>query len=162
MMQSLGQIAEWIFLATGYDVGALRTKRRDTFRVAARQLFCYYARASGYSCGAIGEFLNIDHVTASYGSRRIKEMKETDDIIKSYINRYEIMSNKKQVIELCPPDYSDNREGSTVTGFVCPKCSGRGYVMEYGEREPNRIDCPRCGGCGKLRAIVSIWWEGDV
>jgi hypothetical protein len=161
-MQSLGQIAEWIFLATGYDVDALRTKRRDTFRVAARQLFCYYARASGYSCGAVGEFLNIDHVTVSYGSRRIGEIKETDGIIKNYINRYEIMSKRKQIIELCPPGYADSQESSTVTGFVCPKCSGRGYVMEYDGREPDRIDCPRCGGSGRLRAKVSIWWEADA
>ena len=95
----------------------------------ARQLFCYYARLEKYSCMEIGNFLNFDHVTVSHGSRKVEEMKDTDDIIKNYINKYEIMSRKKQVIEVSPPGYGVDEENDLLKGFMCPKCSGRGYVM---------------------------------
>jgi ribosomal protein S27AE len=103
----------------------------------------------------------MDHSTVSYSASRVEGMRDTDDIIKNYINRYEIMSKNKQVIDLCPPDYDVDREEAALRGFMCPKCSGRGYVMDYNGRDPERIGCPRCGGSGKLRAKVVIQWEAE-
>jgi ATPase involved in DNA replication initiation len=159
-MKSLEQIAEYIRLATGFDIVALRTKNRNTYRVAARQLFCYYARLSGYSLKVAGTFLCIDHATVLHGSRRVKEMKDTDEIFKTYIKKYE-MSGKKQIVELVPPDYGRTEESSEFSGFVCPHCNGQGHVMDYGVKEQSKIDCPRCGGSGKLRAKVQITWEAE-
>jgi len=160
-MQSLQQIAEYVRLATGYDVDALRVKKRDTFRVAARQLFCYYGRLSRHSSSVIGAMVNIDHVTVLHSARRINEMKDTDIIIKNYINKYEAMSNKKQVFEINPPAHENRLEADELKGFECPTCAGRGWHFDYGERETRQIKCVRCAGTGRLRAWVTIEWEAD-
>jgi hypothetical protein len=161
-VQSLEQIAEGVRLATGFDIERLRIGRRDTFRVAARQLFCYYARAEGYTLNKIASYVYMDHATVLYSVRRIKDIKDVDMIIKDYIGKYEIMSRKKQIIELRAPEYGATVERETVTGFICPKCSGRGYLIDYGVKESRNVTCPGCGGSGRLQARVTIEWEAEA
>jgi len=88
-MRSLAEIAERVCIATGYDIDAIRAKKRDLFRVVARQIFCYYARLEGYSLNEIAFYISIDHVTVHYSSRMIEEKKGFDKIIRHYINKYE-------------------------------------------------------------------------
>ena len=158
-MDSLEQIAEYVRLATGYDLEALRTKRRDTYRAAARQVFCYFARQSQHSLYKIGAFINMDHSTVVHSVRMIKEKRGIDFIIKNYVKEYEIMSKKKQIIELEPPSYNQMEESVLLTGFECPLCNGRGWVNDYGIRETTQIDCERCSGSGRLQVMVRAVWE---
>ena len=161
-MKNLERIAEHIYLATGYDLGALRTKRRDTFRVAARQLFCYYASLEGYPYRVAGDFVNISYSAALHATGKIKSVKDTDTIIKNYIQKYEIMSRNRKIIEILPPEGGLYSERDVLTGFKCPSCSGRGWHWDYCGRESSQIACPRCSGSGKLRAGINIEWEADV
>ena len=162
-MESLEQIAEQVRLATGFDVKALRSKNRDVFRVAARQLFCYYARVAGYTSGRIGGYLLIDHATVLYSANQVVLMKETDRIIKEYVKKYEIMSNRKQIIEIMPSEYDFVNEHEIIRGFACPTCTSRGFNIDRGIKGDNiHIACPRCEGTGRLRATVMINWEADV
>jgi DnaJ-class molecular chaperone len=71
------------------------------------------------------------------------------------------MSKNKQIIEVTPPEYGNCKEGVVLSGFDCPRCSGRGWVPDYGIKETVRTGCERCGGMGRLRANVSIEWEED-
>jgi len=161
-MESLGQIAEWVCKATGYDLAGLRLKRRDVFRVAARQLFCYYAHKEKHSLWAIGAFVDIDHATVAHSVKVIREKKEIDFIVKNYVRAYEIMSKKKQIIEIEPPSSSDQAEERTeLSGFYCPICNGRGWRLEYGIRETDKVLCDRCGGSGRLKVRVVLLWEKD-
>lgn len=160
-MQTLERIAEHIHLATGYDIDALRTKERDTFRVAARQLFCYYASMEGYTYEIVGSFVNRSGCAALHAAQKIKDIKETDAIIKNYIDKYEIMSKKKQVAEIYPSEYDNRDESTPYTGFSCPTCNGRGFHFDHGVRETRRTKCERCAGSGRLRAKVTIQWEAD-
>ena len=160
-MQTLEQIAERICLATNFDLTALRTRGRDEYRVAARQLFCYYARLEKHKYETIGRFVHIDHATAIHGYKRIEGMKDTDALFKEYIYKYETMSKRKQIIELIAPDYKNGVENDTFNGFSCPACNGRGWNLDHAPRGSTKIDCTRCGGSGKLRAKVTIEWEAD-
>ena len=161
-MESLEQIAEYVRRVTGYDPDALRMKKRDTLRVAARQVFCYFARKNKYPLWEIGKFIGIDHATVIHSVRMMEEKRETDKIVKYYVKEYEVMSKKKQMIELEPPSYHDQTEEKMLlTGFMCPQCNGRGWVMEYDVREDTKIDCPRCRGSGRLAAKVMIVWEKE-
>ena len=153
-------MAEHIHLSTGYDLDALRTKKRDTFRVAARQLFCYYAKLEGYSLNVIGSFIHIDHVTVLHSVRRVNEIKDTDKIIRDYVDKYEAMSKQTHIIEIVPQKYDNKPEKEELTGFDCPTCSGRGWHWNH-ERETTKEACSRCGGSGKLKAKVTILWESD-
>ena len=159
-MKSLEQIAEYVRMSTGFDIEGLRLKKRDMLRVAARQLFCYYARLSGYSLTETGNFLNIDHATALHGANRIELMKDTDKIIYGFITGYE-MSEKKQIIEVSPNKFVHNVEQLFLYDFVCVSCNGRGDHVEYHGKETEMIECPDCKGTGKLRAKVVINWESD-
>ena len=160
-MESLEQIAECVRRVTGYDLEALRVKKRDTLRVAERQVFCYFARKQNYSLSEIGKFIGIDHATVIHSVRMIEEKRETDDIIEYYVRRYEVMSNKKQIIEIEPPSHNQVEEKTTLVGFACPQCNGRGWVMEYDVREGAKIDCSRCSGCGRLTATVVVSWKAE-
>ena len=161
-MERLERIAERLGDATGYDVEALRMRRRDMYRVAARQLFCYYARAEGYSYGRIGAFVRISHSSAIHGVKRIESLKEIDSIVKDYIRRYEVMSKRRQMYEVCPPDYNWPEEEDTLKGFCCPLCNGRGFHLDHGARETQKVTCGRCSGTGRLKARVMIRWEADL
>jgi predicted RNA-binding Zn-ribbon protein involved in translation (DUF1610 family) len=92
----------------------------------------------------------------------VEEMKQSDTIIRNYINNYEIMSKNRRIIELAPPEYGVVAEREELRGFLCPKCGGSGYRMDYGVRDAHRIECPTCGGVGKLRATVTIEWAPDA
>ena len=72
----------------------------------------------------------------------------------------DVMSSKKVIIEVHPPDYR-MEEREVIHGFVCPSCYGRGNIMEFDKKDPYSIECIRCGGSGKLRALVSIAFEAE-
>jgi len=71
------------------------------------------------------------------------------------------MSREKQIIEVAPPEYSNYRESSVLSGFKCPRCNGRGWLPDYGIKDIGRMDCERCGGTGRLNATVRIEWVAD-
>ena len=156
-MERLERIAEHVCGATGYDPEALRRRSRDVFLVTARQVFCYYARGAGYPLGRIGAFIGVHHSTVLYSANRIDLIKDCDRIVRDYINKYEIMSKRKQVIEITPPPDDVESEidlPTCMSGFVCPTCSGKGITGDSGK-------CTRCCGSGHLRAFVSICWGAD-
>ena len=159
-MQSLEQIAERIRLVTGFDIAALRTKKRDTFRVAARQLFCYYACLEGHTLYETGSYALRDRGTVAYSLKNIQEKKDTDKIIKNYVDKYEIMSKKRHIIEIAAPDYG-TEESDILTGFPCPACNGRGWHFKHAPSGSTQADCVRCSGSGRLRAKVQITWEAE-
>lgn len=72
------------------------------------------------------------------------------------------MSEKHAMIVVNPPSYGGN-ERTTVGGFECPKCHGRGQLREWGamRHEPQFYDCDRCQGSGRLSAVVSIDWQPE-
>jgi hypothetical protein len=71
MMQRLEQIAEQIRLATGFDIAALRSQRRDRMCVAARQLFCYYACREGYTQTDTAAYIDVVHNGELSGMRLV-------------------------------------------------------------------------------------------
>ena len=73
------------------------------------------------------------------------------------------MSQKKQIIELSPPEYEDNLEKIQLFGLGCPKCNSRGWLKDWDAQrdDKNIYDCPRCGGSGKLKAEVAIVWSAE-
>jgi hypothetical protein len=159
-MKSLAEIAEQVCSATGFTMGELRSSCREMMLVAARQVFCYYAKEAGYSSTVTGKFINKDHDTVLYSVNKVKELRDSDLIIKNYIKKYESMSVLKRIIEIQPPDYIDI-EKSEEYGLICPKCNGRGYVFDYGISDKKKIDCDRCHGTGRLKALITIQWEAD-
>ena len=160
-MESLEQIAERVGLATGFDIAGLRLKRRDVYRVAARQLFCYYARLSGHTLTSAGAFVNVNPATALYGANRIELMRDTDRIIDGFIKCYG-MSEKKQVVEVSPNKFVHDTERIYLYDFVCVSCNGSGNHVAYHGKDASVIECSRCKGSGRLRAKVVISWEADT
>ena len=62
--------------------------------------------------------------------------------------------------EVCP-----TCKGKAATGSpqVCPECNGSGQVTQMGGRMKFNIQCPRCGGTGKLQTVCqTCHGEGTV
>ena len=161
MRRTLEQIAGRVCQITGYTIDNLRSRSRERDVASARQLFCYFAHKDGCSYSVIGRFICRDNVTVRYSYMLVDAIKDTDVIFKQLIERY--MSEKKQIIELTPPNYDSTIENSEFTGFACTKCAGRGWLHDWGATrdEKGMYDCPRCGGSGKLKATVQIVWSAD-
>lgn len=66
------------------------------------------------------------------------------------------MSKLRNVIELTPPDRIRNEEFVTEE-FLCGYCNGRGFFAS-GLIYQGIIRCPDCGGTGRVRARVVIFW----
>lgn len=72
------------------------------------------------------------------------------------------MSVKKQFVEVCPGSlFAGETEGLTLSGFICPYCSGRGGFIDDFSPEPKETECPHCKGTGQLKALVQIAWLPD-
>ncbi len=62
--------------------------------------------------------------------------------------------------ELCP---SCHGKASTGGSQTCPECHGQGQVTQMGGRMKFNIQCPRCGGSGKVQnACPTCHGEGTV
>jgi len=68
------------------------------------------------------------------------------------------MSKVKQVVEIEPTEMDWSFERHVIRGLLCNCCNGVGIKIK-GNIE---MKCPRCGGSGKLLAVVSINWEEDM
>jgi DnaJ-class molecular chaperone len=104
--------------------------------------------------------------SVQHGAKVFGERLECKDCITTEIyNRFkEInMSTKRQVVDVVPSNYGNDSEGAILSGFECPRCCGMGFTVDYGARrgEESRLTCERCGGSGRLRALVRIAWEPD-
>jgi hypothetical protein len=150
--------------ATGHGPVVLRRRTKSLPLVTSRQLFCYLARREGFSFPMIGKYLHRDHTTVLYSVRVFRRRLETGDRITNEVFnsiKSESMSCEKKMIEIVPPEYNNVPEESVFWGISCPKCSGSGNTMEWGIKENYKMACERCGGSGRLRALVRIAWEPD-
>lgn len=78
------------------------------------------------------------------------------------------MSKKKEFFEIFPEkgNKRNNPEIIESDSYECPECSGNGHFDHSGwsakfKKDINDPDfplCDRCGGTGKLHAIVMVKW----
>lgn len=73
------------------------------------------------------------------------------------------MSEKKQILELSPPEYDSDFEKKQYSGFTCPYCNGNGWINDWSAKrdDPAVIGCTHCGGSGHLKAEVTIKWIAE-
>lgn len=163
MKQSLEQIAGKIELLTGFTIVGLRSRAHTRALAVARQLFCFFAHEDGCSYSEIGRYINRDHPTVMYSCMTVKSMKDTDQIFKELIEQYD-MSEKKQILEITPPEYDNDFEKTQCTGFRCTRCNGTGSLKDWSAKrdDPVMYDCDRCGGSGRLKANVEIRWSAEA
>ena len=71
------------------------------------------------------------------------------------------MSKTKQVLELSSPSMKTKHE--RLTGLVqqCNYCCGKGWFWGRDEytREGIKVECPMCGGSGKMYPEITIEWK---
>ena len=58
---------------------------------------------------------------------------------------------------------SHDRSRTTVEGFVCPSCMGKGYkILEIGHDEYEDVACDKCQGSGRLKALIEVAFVADL
>ncbi|MDR2148886.1 MAG: hypothetical protein LBE91_20795, partial [Tannerella sp.] len=171
-MRSLAEMEERVCRVSGFDI---RMRSRITGIVAARQIFCYYARLEGYPLKRIAAYINYDHVTVLHSYRKVCEVRDVDAITGDLVKKYEkdmsrehltpcpspqergegginkkSMSREKFVIEMEVPVHGD-LERSVIRGVECPDCRGRGWNIAWDAKGTRHSECPRCRGAGKMK-----------
>jgi predicted RNA-binding Zn-ribbon protein involved in translation (DUF1610 family) len=73
------------------------------------------------------------------------------------------MSEKKQMLEIQPPEYDTGIEKKNYTDFACPGCNGNGWIIDWDVKrdDPASIGCTRCGGSGRLKAEITVKWIAE-
>lgn len=76
------------------------------------------------------------------------------------------MSVKGYVLNVSPPFDGKDSEVHKYEGIDCPACGGTGKIKVFEDYlqqgEPVVDTCQRCSGSGKLRAKVVVKWEADT
>lgn len=76
------------------------------------------------------------------------------------------MSERQEGIRIKAPRFGTGQEPpEEFAGYSCGYCHGYGYFSQdnqHGEWE--KYPCPKCGGTGKVKAVVTIDWlpDGEV
>lgn len=72
------------------------------------------------------------------------------------------MSKRQNGVLITAPLFGTGEEREEFTGYACGYCHGNGWFPGIGEQnERTKIKCPKCGGTGKVKAVVTIDWQPD-
>lgn len=73
------------------------------------------------------------------------------------------MSEKRDIALIMAPDFGTGRETvGYFTGYACGYCQGNGYFQgDITRKDPERTPCPKCGGTGRVKGIVTVDWVPD-
>lgn len=73
------------------------------------------------------------------------------------------MSEKKEILILSSPDFGVGKETiGYYAGYTCGYCHGNGWFWNPEIiHERVKIPCPKCGGTGRVKGIVTVEWVPD-
>ncbi len=73
------------------------------------------------------------------------------------------MSEKKDILVLSSPNFGTGKETiGYYTGYACGYCHGNGWFWNPEIiHERVKIPCPKCGGTGHVKGIVTVEWVPD-
>ncbi len=150
---------------SGISVRALLSRGRQADVVAARQVYWYLLRQSGYTYPEIARLNAYHHTSVMYAVRHVEELLSVSDAQTTGIfnkTKHLIepkMSERQEMIIVSPSLNGDERLESGE--FPCPKCHGRGgWHYDEHDKGGERFDmCPACAGTGRVKAIVTIVWK---
>lgn len=73
------------------------------------------------------------------------------------------MSKKQEIALITSPDFGTGKETvGYYTGYACGYCQGNGWLWNPGIiHERVKMPCPRCGGTGQVKGIVTVEWVPD-
>lgn len=73
------------------------------------------------------------------------------------------MSKRQNGVLITAPLFGTGRETvGEFPGYACGYCQGNGYVQgDITLPAPERKPCPRCGGTGRVKGIVTVEWVPD-
>ena len=56
----------------------------------------------------------------------------------------------------------DGRPSENSRGYSCGYCQGNGYFQgDITVKDTELVPCPKCGGTGKVKGIVTVDWVPD-
>lgn len=73
------------------------------------------------------------------------------------------MSKKQNGVLITAPLFGTGRETvGYFTGYACGYCQGKGYFLDPEiVNEQVKMPCPKCGGTGRVKGIVTVDWVPD-
>lgn len=73
------------------------------------------------------------------------------------------MSEKQNGVLIKAPHFGTGRETvGYFTGYGCGYCDGRGWFLDPKiVNEQVKMPCPKCGGTGQVKGIVTVEWVAD-
>lgn len=72
------------------------------------------------------------------------------------------MSKKQAGVLITAPLFGTGQEREEFNGYYCGYCQGNGYFWnDASDNERQKYPCPKCGGTGKVKAVVTIDWQPD-
>ena len=73
------------------------------------------------------------------------------------------MSEKKNGVLISAPLFGTGKETvGYFTGYSCGYCQGNGYFWNCEiVNERVKTPCPKCGGTGRVKGIVTVEWVPD-
>ena len=76
------------------------------------------------------------------------------------------MSRKQNGVLITAPLFGTGRETvGKFTGYACGYCQGNSYFQgDITGKDTELTPCPKCGGTGKVKGIVTVEWlpDGEV
>lgn len=72
------------------------------------------------------------------------------------------MSKRQNGVLITAPLFGTGQEREEFNGYSCGYCQGEGWhwnpeIIHERVKSP----CPKCGGTGKVKAVVTIDWQPD-
>ena len=79
------------------------------------------------------------------------------------LSRKEGMSEKQSGVLITAPQFGTGKETvGYFTGYACGYCKGNGYYLDPDIiNERVKVPCPKCGGTGQVKGIVTVEWVPD-
>lgn len=72
------------------------------------------------------------------------------------------MSRKQNGVLITAPLFGTGQEREVFEGYPCGYCHSKGYFSRDSEEgQWEKYPCPKCGGTGKVKAVVTIDWQPD-
>lgn len=73
------------------------------------------------------------------------------------------MSEKRNGVLITAPLFGTGRESvGEFTGYTCGYCQGNGWFWDSDIiNERLKKPCPKCGGSGRVKGIVTVEWVPD-
>ena len=79
------------------------------------------------------------------------------------LNTEQTMSKKQNGVLVTAPHFGTGRETvGEFPGYSCGYCQGNGYFQgDITVKDTELVPCPKCGGTGKVKGIVTVDWVPD-